>query len=239
MDHRVFVFTVHKAASLGVYEVMRVVARKEAWSLHSANLRRATLTEPTEPGDAEFYQQLIGKTGLVGPVRMPVQLDKNEIKQDRIILHLRDPRDVLVSMFFSWSYSHPGVDDTYREALREKGVNAFALNNSALLKTKYELYISEYLSKPHTTLLRYEDFVLDRPSWLEKFLRASGVKDGIRRYDRLARKNSAEKVRREDVNSHIRKATPGDFREKLDPETINRLNDEWQDILNTLKYPLE
>lgn len=239
MDHRVFVFTVHKAASLGVYEVMRVVARKEGWPLHSANLKRANLTEPAEPGDTEFYQQLVGKTGLVGPVRMPVKLDKNEIEQDRIILHLRDPRDVLVSMFFSWSYSHPGVNDSYREALREKGVNAFALNNSALLKTKYEIYLNEYLSMPHTTLLRYEDFVLDRSQWLEKFLLASGVKDGLRRYGRLAKKNSAEKVQREDVNSHIRKATPGDFREKLAPETINGLNGEWQDILSTLKYALD
>ena len=213
MDHRILVFTVHKAASLGIYEVMRVIARKEGWPLHSANLRRPTLAEPSEPGDAKFSKQLVGKTGLVGPVRMPVKLDNDEFERDHIILHLRDPRDVLVSMFYSWSYSHPGVNNAYREELREKGVNVFAQNNSALLKTKYELYLSDYLSRPNTTLLHYEDFVLDRSNWLEKFLLAAGIIDNLSRYGRLAKKNTAKKVRQEDVNAHIRKATPGDFRE--------------------------
>ncbi len=237
MDHRVFIFTVHKAASLGVYEVMRVVARKEGWALHSANLKRATLVEPTEPGDPTFCQQLVGKTGLVGPVRMPVTL--NEVERDRIILHLRDPRDVLVSMYFSWSYSHPGVNDSYREELREKGVNAFVRNNSPLLKTKYEMYLRDYLPKKQTTLLRYEDFVLDRSRWLEKFLAATGITDGLNRYGRLAKKNTAEKVQQEDINAHIRKATPGDFREKLDPETIVALNSDWRHILDSFNYDLE
>ncbi len=239
MDHRIFVFTVHKAASLGVYEVMRVIARKEGWPLHSANLKRATLVEPTEPGDEQFCQQLLGKTGLVGPVRMPVKIDKLENERDRFILHLRDPRDILVSMFFSWSYSHPGVNDAYREELREKGVNSFVRNNSALLKTKYELYLRDYLPMPQTTLLRYEDFVLDRSRWLEKFLKAAGINDGLQRYSRLAKKNSAEKVRQENVNAHIRKATPGDYREKLTPDTIAMLNDEWRPILESLEYNID
>lgn len=239
MDHRVFVFTVHKAASLGVYDVMRVIAGKEGWPLHSANLKRANLIEPEEPGDPSFCHQLTGKTGLVGPVRMPVRLDAGAVERDRFILHLRDPRDVLVSMFYSWSYSHPGVNDAYREELRKKGVNEFARHNSPALKVKYELYVSDYLPMPHTSLLRYEDFVLDRPRWLEQFLNAAGVEDGLRRYGRLAKKNPAEKVQVEDINAHIRKATPGDYREKLGPETIKMLNDEWGDVLRALKYSVD
>ena len=239
MDHRVFVFTVHKAASLGVYDVMRTIARKEGWPLHSANLQRATLVEPVEPGDADFCDQLAGKTGLVGPVRMPVKLGDGGFERDRFILHLRDPRDVLVSMFFSWSYSHPGVSDAYREELREKGVNSFVRNNSSILKTKYELYVRDFLPLPRTSLLRYEDFVLDRPRWLEQFLAAAGIDDGLRRYGRLAKKNPAEKVQAEDVNAHIRKATPGDYRVKLDIETISMLNDNWRDILGALNYDVE
>ncbi|MHA7872947.1 MAG: sulfotransferase domain-containing protein [Hyphococcus sp.] len=235
MDHRVFVFTVHKAASLGVYDIMRVVAKKEGWPLHSANLRRPNMAEPQTPGDPDFLRQLAGKAGLVGPVRMPVALDDAARARDRFILHLRDPRDVLVSMFYSWSYSHPGVNDDYRAQLREKGVDDFALRQSADLKRKYDLYLSDYLGLPQTTLLAYEEFVLDRPSWLEKFLQAAGAAGGPNRYKRLAQRNPAKQISTENIHAHIRKAAPGDYREKLSLETQHALNEAWGDVLDVLR----
>ena len=239
MDHRVFVFTVHKAASLGVYDVMRNVAKKEGWPLHSANLRHPNLVEPAAPGDKAFLEQLNGKTGLVGPVRMPVTLDEKSLARDRIILHLRDPRDVLVSMFYSWSYSHPGVSNDYREDLRRMGIDEFVKRNTPALKQKYKSYADKFLPLPATRLLRYEDFVLDRPRWLEAFLGAAGVQDGMKRYARLANKNPADDVREENIHAHIRKAAPGDHKEKLLEETIGWLNEEWRDLLAALDYAVE
>ncbi|MEZ5894184.1 MAG: hypothetical protein R3C58_13705 [Parvularculaceae bacterium] len=236
MDRRILVFTVHKAASLGVYDVMRRVAQHEGWPIHSANLKQANLAEPSAPGDPDFYKQLEGNAGLVGPVRMPVALPAEAAARDKFILHLRDPRDVLVRMFFSWSYSHPGVNDAYREQLREGGIDAFARSESAGLKAKYDLYLSDYLSLPQTTLLRYEDFVLDRPAWLKSFLEAASADAGHGFYVRLAKRNPAAKVRKEDVYAHIRKAEPGDYLDKLSRETIAALNEEWRDVLDALGY---
>jgi Sulfotransferase domain len=239
MKHRILVFTVHKAASLGVYEVMRQVARKEGWPFHSANLKKPNLVEPKAPGDPDFYKQLDGKTGLVGPVRMPVTLSADALERDHFILHLRDPRDVLVSMFYSWSYSHPGVSDEYRESLREKGVDNFVLQNSAGLKSKYELYIRDFISQHQTMVLKYETFVLSRPEWLGQFLEAVGIGDKMNRYAQLAKNNPAEKVTTENIHAHIRKAAPGDYREKLTLETRRMLNHEWRDILRVLDYTKE
>ncbi|MEX6633483.1 sulfotransferase domain-containing protein [Hyphococcus lacteus] len=236
MEHRALIFTVHKAASLGVYDVMRRIARKEGWPLHSANIRTPNLQEPEKPGDENFYHQLGGKTGLVGPVRYPVLIPDDARASDRFILHLRDPRDVLVSMFFSYVYSHPGVDEEWRQRQIERGVDEFVRSESKSLIKRYDLYANEYLSLPNLTFLRYEEFIADRPSWLEKLLNGLGVKDGLKRYRRLANDNPAAKVKREDKTRHIRKATPGDFREKLSPETIARLNSDWSDILKTLGY---
>lgn len=235
MDKRILVFTVHKAASLGVSEVMRRVAKKEKWDFHSANLKKATLVEPTVPGDVEFFSQLDGKTGLVGPIRMPVALTK-KAPSDKLILHLRDPRDVLVSMFFSWSYSHPGVDEDLRARLRKAGLDEFVLRESAGLKEKYALYVRDYLSLPETVSLKYEDFVLDRPAWLGAFLDACDIDPAQRHYVRLGKDNPAAKVREEDKFSHIRKASPGDYKEKLNAETIATLNADWADILKALDY---
>lgn len=236
MDHRVLVFTVHKAASLGVYEVMRRVARIERWPLHSANLEHANLTEPVEPGDVNFFRQMEGKSGLAGPVRMPVTLDPSQIANDCIILHLRDPRDVLVSMYYSWTYSHPGVDEDLRQGWRKKGIDAFVLRQSADLKQKYELYVQHFLPLPQTTLLKYEMFVLDKPAWLRKFLAAAGANPNRLRYKMLAWRNPAAKVKSENVHAHIRKAAPGDYLEKLGVETRTALTREWKEILEVLNY---
>ncbi|WP_425410201.1 hypothetical protein [Hyphococcus sp.] len=238
MDHRIVVFTVHKAASLGVYDVMRRVAMLEKWPLYSANLQNANLIEPVRARDREFYQQLEGKKGLVGPVRMPVALDAETIKNDRFILHLRDPRDVLVSMFYSFSFSHPGVDESLREERRQMGVNKFALENSAQLKRKYELYIRDVLPLPRTTFLKYETFVRNRPEWMRAFLTALELNPKSWRYRLMGWRNPAAKVREENIHAHIRKAAPGDYLEKLTDETRAALNTDWEPILTKLDYSL-
>lgn len=235
-DRRYFVFTLHKAASLGVHEVLRRIARKEGWPFYSPNLKTPNLVEPGKNGDANFLKQLDGKTGLVGPVRRPVALTPEAVADDRFILHLRDPRDVLVSMFFSWSYSHPGVNEEWRATLRERGVDYFVLKETPELMERYKLYIDDYLSVQTTTLLRYEDFVLNRLLWLEELLGALNIENGVKRYRRLANDNPAEKIRNEDKMRHIRKALPGDYKDKLQPETIAALNDRWSGILSALDY---
>ena len=236
MQHRAFVFTVHKAASLGLHEVIRQVARKEGWPFYSPNRKVPNMVEPEAPGDPEFFAQFEGKTGLIGPVRMPVEIPDAARERDRFIVHLRDPRDVLVSMFFSWGYSHPGINPEYRSALRDEGVDQFVLRESPGLKKKYDLYFKDFLSMPQTALLKYEDFVLDRPHWLEQFLSALEIPNGRRRYQSLAKDNPASQVKSEDIYRHIRKAAPGDFRDKLSGETIEALNHQWKDGLERLGY---
>ena len=201
----------------------------------SPNLKSPTLIEPKTSGEAGFFNQLDATPALIGPVRMPVALDDAH-DNDRFILHLRDPRDVLVSMFFSWSYSHPGVNEEWRVQLRERGPDHFALKESQTLLEKYQLYIDDYLSRPSAVLLRYEDFVLDRPQWLDALLVALDIDGGMKRYKRLSNDNPAQKVKSEDKNRHIRKAVPGDYKDKLSPETIATLNDQWRDVLKRLAY---
>ena len=140
-------------------------------------------------------------------------------------------------MFYSWAYSHPGVKDVTREKHRQVGIDAFVLGEAAALKEKYSSYIDDFLPLPQATLLRYEDFVCDRPVWLRSFLESAGADPGRRRYEKLAQANRAAEVTQEDVNAHIRKAAPGDHREKLQRETIDKLNVDFGDVLTALEYP--
>jgi len=238
MKSRFILFTVHKAASLGVHDILRRIASKERWDFYSPNLKTPNLTEPAGTGDADFHRQLAGKSGLIGPVRMPVFLPDAMKAADRFALHLRDPRDVLVSMYYSWSYSHPGVSGAVRERYREMGVDQCALFESPQLMEKYSYYMREILPLPRTTLLRYEDFVLDRERWLHQLLGALGLGGKHGSYKPLARDNPAANLKGEDKTRHLRKALPGDFREKLAPATIDQLNEQWGDILGALDYSI-
>ncbi|MBT8472145.1 MAG: sulfotransferase domain-containing protein, partial [Marinicaulis sp.] len=173
---------------------------------------------------------------FVGPVRLPVPVEGLLAEVDKVIIHLRDPRDVLVSMFFSWVYSHPGVDEGVRERHQEHGIERFVMHEAIALKEKYQLYIDNYLSLPQSTLLRYEDFVLDRPAWLQSFLEAAGANPDRGRYRKLASVNHAAGVTEENVRAHIRKAAPGDHREKLEKSTIEKLNRRLESVLTALDY---
>ncbi len=236
MKNRFVLFTVHKAGSLGVHEVLRRIARKQGWDFYSPNLKRPNLIEAAKTGDPDFYRQLLGVSGIIGPVRLPVAVPAAAKETDRFIVHLRDPRDVLVSMYYSWSYSHPGVDPAVRERYRDMGVDRCALFESAQLLEKYQYYMREILPISSTTLLRYEDFVLDRERWLGGLLTALGIADQARRFRRLSLDNPAAAIKTEDKTRHIRKAAPGDYREKLAADTLDQLNMQWREVLKALDY---
>jgi hypothetical protein len=93
--------------------------------------------------------------------------------------------------------------------------------------------------------------VLDFSSWLRKFLAGLQLDDAEGAYDfvrsRIEIQNDVTKsvsgghpktIRsvREDVSSHRRKATPGDYKEKLTPETISKLNLRFGEVLDVLGY---
>src|SRR5207248_11620652 len=58
-----------------------------------------------------------------------------------IILHLRDPRDVLTSMFFSYCFMHPGEiapNTGYRKEVAEAGIDKFVLDMSDENFSRYQ-----------------------------------------------------------------------------------------------------
>ena len=100
-------------------------------------------------------------------------------------------------------------------------------------------YMEDLIGRPNVTLLRYEDMVVDLEGWLRKITMKfdSGADPAL--IDRLRAKYAPTlDVSREDKWAHRRKITPGDFREKLRPETIDRLNAVFNDTITRLDYPM-
>lgn len=253
---RVVFFTLHKCASMFVYQVCEELAKRSGRLLLSPN-----------GGDRQIgHEELAASPALwndypdacFGPLRcyLPVP----DFDASRVILHLRDPRDALVSMFFSYCYSHPGPvpgDTGYRREVAERGIDAFVLAMATAttvpvegnygtgaslwplagnFRDRYQRYLRELIGKPNVQLLRYEDMMADLRGWLQRAAGQFGINDDAVVDELLARFRPDFEVKGENVRRHIRKATPGDHAEKLQPATIRELNEIFADVLGALGY---
>ncbi|MGB0564598.1 MAG: hypothetical protein ACPGVO_22780 [Spirulinaceae cyanobacterium] len=218
----------------------------------------------------QSWQQFIEKTvenqselSCFGPIRggETDAIFPTDLNNYAAVLHLRDPRDVLTSLFFSHSYSHKREEgkfnpsDEKRRRWREAGVDAYALEKMPDYKARYELLIATLLDSGQAKLVKYEDLVTDYPTWLTDFLSAFDVLEvpdkkmlGLLNLpnspaqirDRLARKYQREfKIpKSEDLGAHKRQVKPGEHKDKLQPETIATLNQAFGAVLERLGYAL-
>ena len=168
---------------------------------------------------------------------------------------IRDPRDVLVSMFFSYCYSHGGEipgNAGYRKEVADLGIDWFVRNVGVseriigdygtgghvtdlfgTVKKRYQTYIERLMPMSDVTLLKYEDMAL-RPAIYAEQLKSIGPalnEDEI--FQIISPRTDGAP---EDKWAHNRKGSPGDYRDKLKPETIEFLDDEYGDILRFFGY---
>ena len=257
LDKNVIVFTTHKAASMLLHKLLADICQKNNITYYSPNQK----ADKQLPFDRIFNGEdfIAARTGCFGPVRFFVP--SAALSNANIILHLRDPRDVLTSMFFSYCFMHPGEIEPntgYRKEVAEAGIDKFVLDMSdenfsryqgdygigskygryvGNVYDRYTTYLREIVGKPNAVVISYEEMVLDFASWLRKFLAAFELADPDETYE-FAMKLHAEAVKPagEDIWSHKRRVIPGDHKEKLRPETISKLNLRFRQVLDALGY---
>lgn len=211
---------------------------------------RRLLTEP------EIWEN---RHGCFAPLRFFVDIPRLESYE--VILHLRDPRDVLVSMFYSYCYIHQGEvapNTGYRQAAAARGIDAFVLDQAITgglhypgdygtgghvqdlvgpLPGRYREYMDRLLGKPNVMLVKYEEMIADYRGWLTDFIRPFPFEDRGQVIEQLVAQSPAFFPRRSvDALHHIRHVTPGDYKSKLRPATIGQLDEIFSDILDALGY---
>jgi hypothetical protein len=253
-SRNIIAYTTHKAGSMVLHRVLKDICELNRIRYYSPN--KAQL-----PFDRMFAGDdfIAKKRGCFGPIRFFVPT--KAIADASVILHLRDPRDVLVSMFYSYCYMHAGeieADTGYRKAVAEAGIDRFVLDmvgeafyayrgdygigsrykqHVGTVLDRYERYLSELLSRPNTIAVSYEEMVLSFPSWLEKIVSAFDLIDPDETCAVVtARHANSVAAGEEDVWSHKRKVTPGDHREKLQSATIRQLDQIFAPVLDKLGY---
>ena len=178
---------------------------------------------------------------------LPPRLQQLEaFRSGRKVFMFRDPRDSLVSQYFSDAYSHglptaTGALGDGREAFLEKRAKAlatpiddFVLAQAPILSRTMEFY-APLLEDPACLSLRYEEHLFQKRRLVAKILR---------HFDWTAKPGQIEKLmgdvdvipETEDKERFLRKAIPGDHRQKLRPETIAKLDRIMAGVLQRYDY---
>jgi hypothetical protein len=164
----------------------------------------------------------------------------------RKIFLVRDPRDALVSEYFSNAYSHqiPDAKDDYagargqllvqRKKALESPIDAYVRERARLMLRTFLEYRSIY-EDPSALKLKYENIVFDKRGMISDivaYLKWTCAEPAVAKI--LDRFDVRPEV--EDQTSFIRKVTPGDHKEKLSAETISFLNRELAEALEIYGY---
>ena len=166
----------------------------------------------------------------------------------RACLLVRDPRDCLVSQYFSMGRSKASSHalpknnpEALLETLKnqaEQSIDSYVLDNCKYLSIKLNDYLSIAKDNPNIQIFRYEDIYFDKFKFLIDMLTWLSIPVDQELAKTIAKKNDIRPVA-EDLSKHIRKGTPGDYREKLSAEIIAKLNMHFADLMADYGYALE
>lgn len=162
---------------------------------------------------------------------------------------LRDPRDIVVSWYFSIRYSHSLIDGIleYRNELEKLGVNEGLkysidkLDDVGLFSLQRSwINISEDCEK--VNIFRHEDLASDNPPFLKHLFDYLNIimpdKEFIALCDRhrFQRYSGDRKQGAEDPKSHYRKGVSADWRNYFDSSTMTYFRQVTRDLLEVLEY---
>lgn len=176
---------------------------------------------------------------IYGPIRIFQPIEK--IEQYNVVLLLRDPRDVLVSEYYSIRNTHVMYDLDFirkRKLAHRLSIDEYVKQDANLFLKHYEEYIKELLDKPYVLFCKYEDMIVDFDAFLTKVSQHCKLSISEDQKKELLKLGSVKLPEKENQKQHIRKGKPGDHKEKLKPETIHWLNEKFKTVLERLNYQL-
>ena len=177
----------------------------------------------------------------------PPALEVGNFSDSKSILLVRDPRDILVSFYFSMLKSHAipksgAARDTLlaeRERVSDFDIDEFVREKSAFVIKQFQRYERQLLAKHSGScrLFRYEDVIFEKTQWLSDVCQWFGWNVDPALIEKVA---NAHDIRpsEENTDAHIRRVAPGDHREKLSEETIEWLNQELRETVAPFGYDL-
>lgn len=168
--------------------------------------------------------------------------DDPVFREGRKILLVRDPRDALVSEYFSNAFSHslPGgptggsVIERERARALRAGIEDYVLGRVADLDRTVWGY-RWLLDDPDLIVLKYEEVILDKAGWIASIAEHFEWRISDRLIaDILGWADVRPDA--EDPAAFVRRVTPGDHLDKLSADTIAVIDQKLSDVWIRLGY---
>jgi len=173
--------------------------------------------------------------------RFPDYLRGFDITALKKVLLVRDPRDMLVSLYFSLALSHSVPPaGTFQEAflarrarIRGMDIARFCIEWSDFVAEEFRGFEPAMASE--IRVFRYEDVIFDKARWLAEMFAYLGIELAAGEVAAIA---AAHDIRpaHEDPAAHIRQVAPGNHRKHLDPATIATLDAAFAATLDRFGY---
>ena len=169
--------------------------------------------------------------------------DTPVFREGRAILLVRDPRDALVSEYFSNAYSHslPKVGDSSvvaieRERALRSDVEAYVLSRIDDLNRTVARY-APILARDNVLIQRYEDVILAKRDWIAAIARHFALAAPAAFVGHVLGWADIRPTT-EQPTEFVRKVAPGDHLEKLSAAAITEVNRRLDPVWGKLGYRL-
>ena len=244
-----FLIGLPKAGSTLLNRIMRPLTERGGlvfFSLQNALNAAGVATASVEvPPEAVFQPEGYAYGGFRG---VDVLSSVPAFARGRTIFLIRDPRDMLSSLYFSEAISHrpPGTAqskeaaeqfEARRSAALAETIDAFARRRAAGVLATYRNAVQRLEGVEHR-LYRYEDVIHAKLDWVQDMIAYLGLKVPRPVVEAVVARNDVT-PESEDPTQHIRRVSPGDYREKFDADTIAWLNAQFAEQLARFGYAID
>lgn len=236
----IVLFTVNKAASMYVHKVLMRLTKPQglvpvdytAWTSGVSGRSYRIFNDP-----AALRNMFRPQGFFFGALRDFCAIPEPE--KYRIVVTLRDPRDVLTSKYYSQAFSHSVINTSVlerREKVLRQTVDEFVLEHAPGLFESYQQYLAHYANKPYALITTYEKMTTDHDAWLQEMIDFTGLGGNTDVIEAI--KTDARKVKGSgDKSQHIRVAKSGDHVNKLKPATVAELDRLFAPMLPWFEVP--
>lgn len=234
----IVVHALHKSATMFLFKFFKQLADMQGFDYYSEN------NDP--PNDKVDIAQPT-KGFCICPFRSfeteLTEFDKNLDVDLYRIFHVRDPRDMLVSEYFSFAFSHPVEHEQLnerRKVMQKMSIDEYVLNQPEFsrwpLDQKFAPLMNRTVDPNSEFVVKYETMVTQFPKWLSDVIRPFPFRSPKMTKLKLAWKYRKEFQPDRSKNAHKRRVIPGDFRNQLKPATIKVLDERFADVLDRFEY---